>query len=199
LHSTRQEHYESAPDEEQPDAVSEGVINPSTSENGRYQSLNVNDSTELEASAQTYTEDLKSRAQSRTKSAIKDRAGKIPTSVGQGKQAASTAVDAPRELVSRGKDFAVKQADEALLTEDARAELGKMPSEIQSGTRVQAERDSRVSTGEVEQTWTDDQTDTEMAAVQFDNDDDRTVVPKEKLSLSVSSPTGKTNTGEESS
>jgi hypothetical protein len=74
-----------------------------------------------------------------------------------------------------------------------------MPSEIQSGTRVQAERGSRVSTGEVEQTWTDDQTDTEMAAVQFDNDDDRTVVPKDKLSLSVSSPAGKTNAGEESS
>jgi hypothetical protein len=193
--ATVAEHYESAPDEEQPDAVSEGIVNPSTSENGRYQSLNVHESTNLEESAQTYAEDFKSRAKSR----IKDRVGAIPTSVGQGERAVSSVRDAPRELASRGKDVAVNQADEALLTEDARAELGKMPSEIQSGTRVQAERGSRVSTGEVEQTWTDDQTDTEMAAVQFDNDDDRTVVPKEKLSLSVSSPAGKTNAGEESS
>jgi hypothetical protein len=177
-----QENYLSEPDEELPNAVSNDVVDVTTGEQGRFQSVRVGSSTSVEQSAQSYGEDFKARAKARAK-----------VSKGDVKSAAERIKQAPGNAKEKAANSVVDAADDALLTEDVRADLGKLPTEIREGTRVQTQHGSRVSTGQVTQTWTDDQTDTEMAAVQFDNQDDPTVVPKNELSLSASSPAGKTS------
>jgi hypothetical protein len=176
-----QGHYLNEPDEELPDAVTEEIVDPETSEQGRFQSVRLGSSTSVDRSAQSYGEDFKSRAKARAKVSKSDI-----------KSGGKGTINAVSDAKDKAASSVVDAADDALLTEEARADLGKLPTEIREGTRVQTQRGSRVSTGEVTQTWTDDQTDTEMAAVQFDNQDDPAVVPTKELSLSVSSPAGKT-------
>jgi hypothetical protein len=180
-----QGNYLSQPDEELPDAVTNGVIDPDTSEQGRFQSVRVGSSTSVEQSAQSPGEDFKSRVKARANLSK----GDAKSAAGRAKQGSYNAVSNAKNKAARS---VVDAADDALLTEEARADLGKLPTEIREGTRVQTQHGSRVSTGQVTQMWTDEQTDTEMAAVQFDNQDDPAVVPTDELSLSASSPAGKT-------
>lgn len=216
-----QEHYDSGDPDTMPDAVANdtlserGKITPQADSEGRFLSVSVTENTEVEEKrGQTYRSNFASRVNERrpkAKNAVRKTAE-------TGKDAVSTAKN-PSEIdkesakrVAKGplwagkttadkakgvKKSAVEKLDEALLTEEARDDLGKLPNESSSGSRVHAEMGSRIATGRVADTWEDEQSGTEMAAVKFDRQEETQVMRKEDLSLSVSSPYGKTTSEED--
>jgi len=188
-----------------PDAVSNEKIEPGTDGSGEFVAVNARSATETtKTTGRTYSEDVATRVEQSVNdkmtsakenvSSVRDhiRENRFPASKAAVSGAKSGA-QAAKQTAGSAKGSVINKADESLLTEEARRDLGKRPTEISEGVRVQTESSGgRVSTGRVKATWTDEQVGKEMAAVDFDGEDGPDTVPVANLTLSESSPAGKT-------